>query len=139
MIPRAPTQLLPDNIGFEDALGRVQSLPYAWFRHWEVFEGFLRAEFKHMPVSALWYVQSTSTNSEQGERKVEAGQYQVISTKRTSALVTSQNWAQSIFPGSNISMSIIMAHLRMEAGMCPRQSCKGKAVANSVDAIFVNW
>jgi hypothetical protein len=52
-IPQTPTQLLPDNIIFEDVLGRVKSLPYTWFRHWEVFEGLLRAEFKHMPVSPV--------------------------------------------------------------------------------------
>jgi hypothetical protein len=31
-----PSLLLESNIQFEDALGRTSSLPYQWFRHWEV-------------------------------------------------------------------------------------------------------
>jgi hypothetical protein len=62
VIPQTVTQLLPDNIKFEDALGRAKSLPYTWFRHWEVFEGLLRAEFKNMPVSAVHHMNATSCN-----------------------------------------------------------------------------
>lgn len=35
-LPTNMNLLLHDNIGFEDALGRNMSLPYAWFRHWDV-------------------------------------------------------------------------------------------------------
>ena len=35
-LPRGPSQVLSDNIYFEDALGRVKSLPFEFFRHWEV-------------------------------------------------------------------------------------------------------
>ena len=35
-IPRGPLQVLSESIRFEDALGRVRSLPYEYFRHWQV-------------------------------------------------------------------------------------------------------
>lgn len=35
-INATPSLLLESNIQFEDALGRKSSLPYQWFRHWEV-------------------------------------------------------------------------------------------------------
>jgi hypothetical protein len=35
-IPRQLPHLLENSIRFEDALGRVEFLPYKYFRHWEV-------------------------------------------------------------------------------------------------------
>ena len=35
-VPPRPTNLLESNIRFEDALGEIKELPYAYFRHWEV-------------------------------------------------------------------------------------------------------
>lgn len=35
-IGTAPSLILDCNLQFEDALGRKSSLPYQWFRHWEV-------------------------------------------------------------------------------------------------------
>ena len=35
-IPRGPSQVLSESIRFEDVLGRVRSLPYEYFRHWQV-------------------------------------------------------------------------------------------------------
>ena len=35
---KAPSMLLDDNIRFEDALGRLHSLQYSHFCHWEVRE-----------------------------------------------------------------------------------------------------
>ena len=38
---RSPTGLLESNIKFEDALGEIMQLPYAYFRYWEVSQQFL--------------------------------------------------------------------------------------------------
>ena len=38
---RSPTGLLESNIKFEDALGEVMQLPYAYFRYWEVSQHFV--------------------------------------------------------------------------------------------------
>jgi hypothetical protein len=35
-ISASPTLALESNIRIEDALGEIRSLPYEWFRHWEV-------------------------------------------------------------------------------------------------------
>jgi hypothetical protein len=35
-MPRSPTRLIQDNIVFGDALGRVKSLEFEYFRHWRV-------------------------------------------------------------------------------------------------------
>ncbi|KAI9864391.1 MAG: hypothetical protein M1813_003311 [Trichoglossum hirsutum] len=110
---RSPSLLLQSNIRFEDALGRVRELPYEWFRHWEPFEGLLRAEFKDTP----------------GESKVLEGHYHLIDTGRQGRLIGKEDWSQSIFPGSTVSMSMILSELRRQRGMCPRPSCKGKRVA----------
>lgn len=141
-IPQTPTQLLPDNIKFEDALGRVKLLPYAWFRHWEVFEGLLKAEFKNMPVSepTTWtQLHVIETCNKKGERKVEEGLYQVVTERKAGTSITRHNWTQSVFPRSSISMSIVMAQLRMEAGKCPRESCKSQRVSDPIDLFFVTW
>ncbi|OAP61585.1 hypothetical protein AYL99_03788 [Fonsecaea erecta] len=63
--PSTGPSMPSDFIVFEDALGRTISLPYQWFRHWETFEGLLRAKFKGVP----------------GETKVLEGQYHLIETK----------------------------------------------------------
>ena len=36
-----PTLTLDSNIRVEDALGEVRSLPFEWFRHWEVSEAYV--------------------------------------------------------------------------------------------------
>ena len=42
----SPTE---DCIRFQDGLGRLQELPYNWFRQWEIFEAMLRCTFKGLP------------------------------------------------------------------------------------------
>lgn len=32
-----PSFILPEHIHFEDGLGRVKTLPYQYFRHWQVW------------------------------------------------------------------------------------------------------
>ncbi|OAG42663.1 hypothetical protein AYO21_02946 [Fonsecaea monophora] len=105
--PGHSPSMLSDAILFEDALGRTVSLPYQWFRHWEAFEGLLRAEFKGIP----------------GEAKVLEGQYHLIDTKGGGAIIKKQDWHRTVFPGSSVTMSVIISQIRWQGGLCPRPSC----------------
>jgi len=49
-ITRAPSQLLSDNIHFEDILGRVHSLPFRYFQYREVFLEALTCVFSGSPA-----------------------------------------------------------------------------------------
>ncbi|KAI9783622.1 MAG: hypothetical protein M1816_001213 [Peltula sp. TS41687] len=114
-ISASPTTTLQSNIKFEDVLGRTRELPYEYFRHWEPFEGFLRAEFKGIP----------------GESKVLDGQYHILDSKRQCALISKEAWTQSVFPGADLTMSMIMAFVRSRSGSCPRPSCTGKPILDN--------
>ena len=104
-VPMPPTTLVVSNIKFTDALDRYKELPYDYFRNWDVFETFLKGEFRNAP----------------GKPQVLAGQYTITDARST--LVTKENWNQSIFPGSEITMSVILSMLRLQIGKCPRPSC----------------
>jgi hypothetical protein len=135
-IATKPTNLLQSNIKFEDALGRVRELPYEYFRNWEVsfhihrilymvidkaqpFEGFLRADFKDVP----------------GESKVLEGQYHIVDAKRPDNLISRQDWSQSVFPGAELSMSVIISLLKRQSGRCPRSKCSGVVVQEGLRAM----
>jgi hypothetical protein len=146
-IDMTPSLLLESNIQFEDAVGRTSSLPYQWFRHWEVsvmksvlsvlsasvrfnsidaiqtFEGLLRAEFKDVP----------------GQLKVMGGEYHLIDAKKDGLLIKQDDWNKFIFPGSSITMSMIISQMRWQGGLCPRPSWKQpKKEATSMFAL-VTW
>ena len=104
-VPLTPTSVVASNIKFTDALERYRELPYDYFRNWDVFETFLKGEFRDAP----------------GKRQVLAGQYTISDPRGT--LVTKENWSQFIFPGSEITMSVILTMLRLQIGKCPRPSC----------------
>ncbi|KAL2043072.1 hypothetical protein N7G274_004132 [Stereocaulon virgatum] len=46
---RGPTSLLETDIRFEDALEEYRELLYEYFRHWEVFESFIRMQLRDKP------------------------------------------------------------------------------------------
>ncbi|KAI9702790.1 MAG: hypothetical protein M1836_008004 [Candelina mexicana] len=115
LIPRQPTMLLEDNISFEDALGRIHSLQYAYFRDWTVFEAMLRVKFKAVP----------------GEYSVSKGQYRIVNTVN-GRCISQQNWNNLVFPGTQVAMSIIMEQLLSPDGRCPRPKCRGKAASQVV-------
>lgn len=98
------TFLLGNNIQFEDVLGRTRSLPYEQFRHWEVFSAMLRCEFKGLP----------------GESQVLTGHYQIMSTGQTRRLVSPELWESFIAPGSKIVMAVVLEHLSVLSGICPK-------------------
>ncbi|KAL8718286.1 MAG: hypothetical protein Q9225_004564, partial [Loekoesia sp. 1 TL-2023] len=108
-ITARPTTLLDSDIKFEDALGRISNLPYDYFRYWEMqpFEGLLKAQFKGLP----------------GEDKISTGQYHIIDPMRHGSIVKQEDWTRSVFPGTTISMSILLSSLRRAGQRCPRPKC----------------
>jgi len=89
-IPCKPTLMMQDTIHFTDVLGRTQTLHYQWFKHWEVFESMLKCEFKGLP----------------GEERVRLGQYHILNSKRKGFIIDRGRWEKSVFPGSEVNMSI---------------------------------
>ena len=102
-LPPAIFLVLHDNITFEDALGRVQSLQFQQFRHWDVFETSLRCAFALVP----------------GKQKVISGDYVLTSPEHMGQL-TSRNWSLAVRPGSVVKMAITLTQIFVEGRRCPR-------------------
>ena len=102
-LPPAISLVLHDNINFEDALGRVQSLQFQQFRHWDVFETSLRCAFELVP----------------GRQKVMSGEYVLTSPEHTGQL-TSHNWSLAVRPGFVVKMAITLTQVFVEGRRCPR-------------------
>lgn len=102
-LPQAISLVLHDNITFEDALGRVQSLQFQQFRHWRTFEMSLHCIFEKVP----------------GMQKVLAGEY-VLTRSKHSVLVTANNWGDIVRPGDEVKMSILISHIERDEENCPR-------------------
>ncbi|KAG4429756.1 hypothetical protein IFR05_014760 [Cadophora sp. M221] len=115
-IIRAPNRLLSTNILFEDCLGQIRSLDFAFFKHWDVFQSMIQSEFKNKPGASL----------------VMQKLYQIVNSD--GQLVTKDNWENIVLPGSTVAMSMIMRNLRVRGSQCPRPGCfgDGKAVARSL-------
>lgn len=92
-IPAKPNLGIQDSFCFTDALGRTRVLQYEWFKHWEVFESMLKCNFKDCP----------------GEGKILLGQYHVMNAKRRGSIIDRFRWEQSVFPGSEVNMSMIIS------------------------------
>lgn len=107
--PKSPTGLLDSNIKFEDAMGDRRELPYDIFRHWEPFEGYLRAQFK----------------DKLGENKILEGKFHIVNVKDRNAILKKEHWTRSIHQGATLAMSMVMSHLQRQSGTCPRLSCPG--------------
>lgn len=110
-LPQAISLTLHDNITFEDALGRVQSLQYQQFKHWNVFETSLRCTFANAP----------------GMKKVLDGHF-MLTTPASSRILTASNWTQLVKPGLEIRMSIIIKTMETAERQCPR----GCAAADNI-------
>jgi hypothetical protein len=74
-LPKSPTTILESNIIFEDAMGRVQGLPYQWFQHWKMFEVMLRVVFEGIP----------------GESKVLDGSYHLLENNNRGRVITRED------------------------------------------------
>jgi hypothetical protein len=96
-----------DCIIFTDVLGRTQSLPYQQFKDWEVVEAMLKCQFRDLP----------------GEQRVLGGRYHVLNAKRKGLIIDKNRWGRSVFPGSQITMSVILTTEAFPVGICPRPGC----------------
>ena len=112
-------QILQDDISFEDLLGRVHSLQYQHFRHFEVFEAMLRSEFKELP----------------GARNVLSGQYYILNAVNHSP-IDKDRWSDKVFPGTKLLMSAIIGSLNVRPGFCPRLGCDGRITAKTSDRMI---
>ncbi|KAI9727065.1 MAG: hypothetical protein M1834_008533 [Cirrosporium novae-zelandiae] len=94
---------------FKGALMSIKNLGKA-FPGSLLFEGLLRAEFKNAP----------------GFNQVVQGQYHLLNVKQLDSIIDKEEWDRRIFPGSEITMSIILSRLQSRPGVCPRSSCGHK-------------
>jgi SCA7, zinc-binding domain len=115
-LPQAISLVLHDNITFEDALGRMQSLQFQQFRHWTVFEASLRCKFDNLP----------------GMRKVLSGEY-ILTTPRHRLQLTRQNWSEVIRPGFVIKMAIMINTVQTSYQKCPRECGSNVSKTTDVD------
>jgi hypothetical protein len=60
-----------------------------------------------------------------GEEKVLKGKYRLLHTQRYHSILSLENWAESVGPGTRIVMSILAEQLRSIKGDCPRKECQG--------------
>ena len=103
-IPRAIPGLLSDNIKFSDVLGRVHSLQFQQFRHWQVFEAHLRCAFIGL----------------RGEDKVSNGDYRIMNSKLYNITLNAKNWDRQMLPASSLVMSVLVDSIPIWIGLCPR-------------------
>lgn len=98
-----------DCIRFTDALGRTHQLPYQYSKSWEVMEPVLKLTFKDLP----------------GEKRVLSGQYHVLNSKRKGFIIDKNRWDRSVFPGSELYMSMIITTRVIQDGecLCARAGC----------------
>ena len=121
-MPRAVSLLCQDNIQFEDALGRMQSLQYQHFRHWTVFEACLRCTFKDTP----------------GIQKVLQRQFVLKCHGAHEQILDATNWETYASPGMIVSMSISMSTILTPSGRCPR-GCSAERTATSGSEARCTW
>ena len=114
-ISRAPSQLLSDNIHFEDVLGRVHSLPFRYFQHREVFLEALTCVFSGSPAM----------------ERIAQGKFKIWN--RNMRAVTNTNWKELVQPRSRLVMSVDVEHIRV-CRRCPSLACSGrlKAITSSI-------
>lgn len=58
-----------------------------------------------------------------GEERVLKGQYHVLNAKREGLVIDKNRWEPSVFPGSQVTMSIILTTQVFLDGVCPRPGC----------------
>ncbi|KAF8253177.1 hypothetical protein K440DRAFT_279586 [Wilcoxina mikolae CBS 423.85] len=121
-MPRSPTRLIQDNIVFDDALGRVKSLEFEYFRHWRVFREWLCCEFGGLP----------------GGDKINKGLYCIRTTNGNQLINQNEgDWTSQIRPGMRLDMSVVMERLLKKKDPCPRNGCTGKGDTRSKKDVYV--
>ncbi|KAF8858658.1 hypothetical protein BDZ45DRAFT_622010 [Acephala macrosclerotiorum] len=102
-----PMPTMQDSIHFTDALGRTQKLQYQLVKYWEVFEAMLKCVFEGLP----------------GEHQVLEGQYHVLNARQKGLIIDRNRWERSIFPGSEVSMSIVITIEVFSKEICLQPGC----------------
>ena len=92
-ISRAPAISIHDCFRFTDAFGQTLDLPYHLFQHWQLFESLLHIRFKERT----------------GEQRVRRGLYNILNAKSTNCVINRESWESSIFPGTEVYMSMIFS------------------------------
>ena len=67
------------------------------------------------------------------------GQYKLKDGKRRDRMITSEDWNMCVFPGSIVTMSMIITQLQYKAGHCPRPSCGSNRIISCGSAQFITW
>jgi hypothetical protein len=75
----------------------------------QVFESMLRCHFKDKP----------------GENKVGYRRYLLRDSKILEELISSDNWGRVVFPGSEVSMAMLLSKPYDASSECPRTRCPG--------------
>jgi len=121
-----PRALQPLNIFFEDVLGRRHNLPWHYFRHWRV--GYLDSSYA---VRSLIDIDFSShvgkgIRGPSREEKVKRGDFRIMNAQSYSRILTKRNWEESLSPGSEIVMSVLMESLTVRYDRCYRDGYSGK-------------
>jgi hypothetical protein len=61
-----------------------------------------------------------------GEEKVRRGDFRIVNAQSYNRILTERNWEKSVFPGSEIVMSVLMESLTVRHDRCFRDGCNGK-------------
>lgn len=113
-----------DSFRFTDALGRAEDLPYAYFQHWEIFEAYLKHNFRDVQLP--------------GHRRVKDGHYHLLDVKSAGegefSIVGKHKWKTVVFPGAKIDMSmIISANFIVEN--CPVRQSSERSFESEVELL----
>lgn len=103
-IPQAISLILRDNMSFEDAMGRIYSLPYQYFRYWPVFISSLRCTFTDLP----------------GMQKVMEGRFVLTPENHSMICLNESNYTDFVKPGFIFTMHVTMKKLILNTKKCPR-------------------
>jgi hypothetical protein len=103
-VPQTP---IDSSIHLLDALDRPHKLPYEFFQSFEMIHAHLLTKFRNNP----------------GGPQVGAGLYQLVLEGRSPRIVDADNWSAAVFPGSRVTMFIVLSSLRIPPNRCPRPSC----------------
>ena len=90
-----------------------------------MFDSFLRTEFKDKP----------------GEERVFQKQYLIMDARSNDAVVTEEEWSRLVFPGSQLTMSVLIEKLRstIAANKCPKSGCTGIGKFGDSRSGFLTW
>ncbi|KAJ9138061.1 hypothetical protein NKR19_g7951 [Coniochaeta hoffmannii] len=94
---------MSDTIEFTDALGRAFKLSVVQSTEWELFDAWLREQFKGCPGSA----------------KVQNGKYVIFDARDPDSVLTKASWRQAVRPRRRFQMAIAYEHVQLRRS-CPR-------------------